>query len=248
MSQPTIRRPSPSSTTPLYLQLEALIAERITSGEWAAGEQIPPESELCELYGVSRVTVRQALARLVRRGMLTRGRGKGTFVRDAQLTAGARSVSSFTAELSDLGMRAGSRLLGLEEAAADEETAAALERDPGVPVYRIRRLRTGDDHPIAIQTTYLVAELFPGLPTLLGDDISLYALFRERFGVVPLEAAEVFRVAGVPREFAAVLEVPRGSHAFHVSRITYDGRQAFEYTVSVIRGDRYQIRLALRNP
>ena len=63
----------------------------------------------------------------------------------------------------------------------------------------------------------------------------------------PVEATEVFRVTGIPRDVAPLLEVGRGAHGFHATRVTYDGREAFEHTTSYLRGDRYEIRLSLRN-
>ncbi|MFH5823630.1 GntR family transcriptional regulator [Georgenia sp. AZ-5] len=237
-----------ASMVPLYVQVEELLLRRITSGEWEPGRRIPTEQELCVAYGVSRVTVRQALARLVRRGLLSRARGRGTFVRDHRLTATARSVSSFSQELGALGKRPGAHVLGVDTVAASADVAAAMEREPGTELFRLRRVRTADGRPIAVQTSLLVAELFPGLPGRVREDGSLYEVLATHYAVVPVEAVEVFRVLGVPSSLAPLLEVPRGSHAFSVTRVTYDGRGAFEHTSSVIRGDSYEIRLALRNP
>ncbi|WP_052436927.1 GntR family transcriptional regulator [Georgenia sp. SUBG003] len=237
----------PDSAVPLYAQLEAVLLRRVEAGEWPAGAQIPTESQLCEAYGVSRVTVRQALGRLARRGLLSRGRGRGTFVRDARLTAGARSVSSFSAELSERGMRPGSRLLDVGDVPATPEVAAALDREPGTALHQIRRVRLGDGLPIAVQTSLLVAERFPGLEAHLADDVSLYQVLRTRYGTAPVEATEVFRVTGIPKDVAPLLGVGRGAHGFHATRVTYDGREAFEHTTSYLRGDRYEIRLSLRN-
>ena len=245
---PVVPRLSQSSAVPFYLQLEDLLLKRISSGEWAPGGQIPTESELCEQYGVSRVTVRQALARLVQRGLLTRGRGKGTFVRDSRVTASARSVSSFSTELDALGMKPGAEILGIDRVRASDVIADAMNREPGTELFRLRRLRTADGQPIAVQTSLLVAEMFPGLDERLSDNTSLYELLSSQYGVGPIEAMEVFRVAGVPRDLAPLLQVARGSHAFHVVRVSFAGPAAFEHTTSFIRGDRYEIRLPLRNP
>lgn len=248
VARPAVVALDPASTVPLYAQLEGLLLRRVEAGEWPAGTQIPTESQLCAAYGVSRVTVRQALARLVHRGLLTRGRGRGTFVRDARLTAGARSVSSFSTELVGLGLHPGARVLDVAHVPADPEVAAALDREPGTDLLRVRRLRLADGQPIAIQTSLLLADRFPGLAAHITDDVSLYEVLRTRYGTVPAEATEVFRVTGMPRELAQLLDVGRGAHAFHATRVTFDGREAFEHTTSYLRGDRYEIRLALRNP
>lgn len=236
-----------SSAVPLYRQIEAVLRKRISRGEWQAGEQIPTETELCELYEVSRVTVRQALARLTRDGILTRGRGKGTFVREARLTAAPRSVSSFSDELSTLGMTPGSRVLGIDLVPASEAISTEMMIEPQTPLWQLRRLRTADDRPIGVQTSLLLADRCPGLDGLVSDDSSLYDTLKKNFGLVPIDATEIFKVTGVPRKQAELLEVAGGSHAFEVIRISYDGRGVFEHTTSILRGDRYQIRIALSN-
>jgi GntR family transcriptional regulator len=235
------------SAMPLYVQVEALLRERISGGEWRAGERIPTEEQLGAAYGVSRVTMRQALARLVDRGLLVRERGRGTFVRDTRLTAGARGVTSFTAEMAAMGVTAGSRVLGVEVAPCDPATADALAVADGTPVVVIRRLRTGGGVPIGVQTSRLLAARFPGLDGAGLEGGSLYALLRERYNVTPVEAVETFTVGGVTEADAALLEVAPGAPAFTVERVTFDARAPFERTTSVMRGDQYRIRLVLRD-
>lgn len=245
---PSLQPINPSGAVPLYVRIERLLRSRIADGEWQAGQQIPTEAELCEAYAVSRVTIRQSLARLTRDGLLTRGRGKGTFVREARLTAAPRGVSSFSTELTGLGMKPGSRVLGLERVRSSERVGAEMMLEPGTDLWELCRLRTADDRPIGIQTTLLIAERFPDLDRLVKPDMSLYQLLNKNFGLVPAEATEVFKVTGVPRSQAELLEVSPGSHAFQVLRVTYDARGVFEHTTSILRGDRYEIRIALHNP
>jgi GntR family transcriptional regulator len=237
----------PTSGLPLYLQLEQTLQQRIDSGEWVAGVQIPTEGELCEAYLVSRATVRQALARLVDRGLLLRERGRGTFVRDAGLIAGGRGVTSFTAELAELGMIAGATVLDRSVVTAGEQDVDdALQLDPEAPLLWLRRLRTGNGKPIGVQTTLLPLQRFAGIEDVDLRDRSLYAVLRETWGVVPTEAIETFTVVAADAETAKLLEVPEGTPAFHVDRLTFDAREPFEFARSVMRGDRYRVRLVLR--
>jgi GntR family transcriptional regulator len=237
-----------SNPVPLYLQLESRLADRIRSGEWSAGDQIHTEDQLIEHYGVSRVTVRQALARLVDRGLLIRERGRGTFVRDASLTAGTRGVTSFTTELAELGMHAGARILNVDTPAAPGSTVEALQLGSDTQVIRIRRIRTGDGQAIGVQTGYYPARRFPELTSINLEDQSLYALLADRYAVAPTKAVETFTVQPCSVRDAELLSVRRGACCFHVERITYDSQGPFEHALSVMRGDRYRIRLALRNP
>jgi GntR family transcriptional regulator len=239
----------PDSGAPLYLQVERNLQRRMDSAEWRPGEQIPTEAELCSAYDVSRMTIRQALARLVERGLLVRERGRGTFVRDASLTAGARGVTSFTAELAELGLAAGSRVLERSVVTVGEEQVAdALGVAADAPLLRLRRLRTGGGLPIGVQTSLLPLDRFPGLDTFDLEDRSLYGVLRETYGLMPLEAIETFTVVGVEAVDAEILEVAVGAHAFHVERLTLDGRGPFEHARSVMRADRYRVRLVLREP
>jgi GntR family transcriptional regulator, N-acetylglucosamine utilization regulator len=243
-----MRHPDPSTGVPLHMQVEDDLRERIEMGEWHAGERIPAEDQLCDAYRVSRITMRQAIGRLVDRGLLMRARGKGTFVRDAAVTAGERRVTSFTAELAQLGMTAGTSVLETGLAAADPPTALALGLVEGDRVIRIHRLRTGDGKPIGLQTSYLPETRFPGLHTVDLGDQSLYELLRSGYGVTPTEAVETFTVGGIKGRGAQLLDVPPRSCGFYVERIAYDKTGPFERAVSVMRGDRYRIRFALRNP
>lgn len=237
----------PAAGLPLHLQVEGWLLERIQSGEWQAGERIPTEEQLCAAYSVSRITVRQALGRLTDRGLLVRQRGRGTFVRDPAVTADPRRVTSLTTELEQLGLVAGGRVLDTRVVEAGAEDAEALGCGPGEPLLRVRRLRTGDGKPIGLQTSLLPAKRFPGLEEIDLTDRSLYATLRSRYGAVPREAVETFTVGRMAAADARLLDVPAHTCAFLVERVTFDHRGAFERVHSVLRGDRYRIRLRLRN-
>lgn len=236
---------SPGSPS-LYRQLEVYLTERILAGEWSANEMLPTEAELCEMYGVSRITVRQALARLASRGLVTRVRGKGTFIGDPRLTAGARTISSFTAEMASLGLKAGSRILDIS-VVTDETAAAHLDREVTDLFLRIQRLRTADGLPFGVQTTFLPADKLLGVGDLLTDDASLYGLLASKYGVVPHEAIETFTAAAMPKSAATLLDVRVGSPAFLVARTTYSTSGSFEFTSSTFRADRFNIRIVLRS-
>lgn len=249
MNQPSVSLGvDPSSGVSLYMQVASRLGERIEVGEWHAGEQLPTEDQLIDAYGVSRVTVRQALRMLVDRGLVVRERGRGTFLRDASLTAGARGVRSFTTEIAQLGMTAGSKVLELQIQPVTAQAATALGLAGDDPVVKISRLRTGDGQPIGVQTGQYPAARFAGLESVSLAGGSLYDLLQRRYGVVPAEARETFRVKGATKPMAEVLGVARGACCFHVERITYDSHGPFEYVESFMRGDRYRIHLSLRNP
>ena len=234
---------STSSRLPLYYQVEDDMRRRIETHEWKVGEQIPTETELCLKYRTSRVTIRQAVANLVNQGLVTRERGRGTFVRQPKVAAGTRGLTSFTEEMRGLGLSAGARMLETRRAPANAEVASKLRINPGDELVVVRRVRLGDSAPIGIQTAHLVAARFPGLDETKLEGVSLYQYLRDSYWLQPKEAEETFEVGPASKEVARLLDCRTGFCCFLVERITYDEDGPFEYVTSVMRGDRYRIQL-----
>ncbi|WP_069804336.1 GntR family transcriptional regulator [Thermogemmatispora onikobensis] len=247
MAEPRYRAASKSSPVPMHFQVERDMRERILNGTWKPGQQLPGEMELCNLYGVSRTTVRQALAVLVDEGLIVRERGRGSFVRDLTITAGARGLTSFSDEMAARGMHAGARVLSIGLEPSTPDMAQRLHLAAGESVVVIRRVRYANDTPIGIQTAYLPAARFPGLERADLNERSLYQYLEERYGVVPAEAVEIFAMTSISGQQAQLLQVSEGACGFHVERLTFDeAKQPFEFVVSILRGDRYRVQLFLR--
>ena len=245
MSEATYPQPDRRRPEPLWYQVEQAIRTIVKGGEWATGAQIPAEDRLCSMFGVSRITLRHALRNLEEHGLLRREHGRGTFVRSTTLVAGTRELTSFTQEMGHLGLVVGSRLLDCSLTTANAATAAALEIDEGDPVVRIRRLRLGNDAPIGIQTAQLSTARVPGFLDSGCRKARSTKRWKSATASCRVEAREVYRVAAVGAEDAALLDLAEGSPAFVVERITTDERGPFEFTVSIMRGDRYEIRSTL---
>ena len=240
-----VGRPDRSRPEPLWHQTERALRALIADGTWADGAQLPNEARLGEMLGVSRITMRHALRNMEEWGLLRREQGRGTFVRSSTVIAGVQGPMSFTQEMADRGLIAASRVLELRAARADNAVASALEVREGTALCKIRRLRSGGGKPIGIQTAYLPAKRVPGLVDIGELPSSLYITLRDRFGLIPQSALEIYRVGAVAESDAELLEVSVGSPAFIVQRITSDVRGPYEFTVSTMRGDRYEIRSKL---
>jgi GntR family transcriptional regulator len=134
----------PLKGAPLYVQVERRIEDLLLQGRYKAGDRIPPEAELVKALGVSRVTVRAGLTRLVERGLLERRRGSGTFLvrppGGARLQSGLERLESYTVHAERLGLKLDSRELSIEAVRAEPDEAAALEVPEGSPLVKVSRV------------------------------------------------------------------------------------------------------------
>lgn len=233
---------------PLYYRLQQAVRDRIAAGEWRPGDQIPTIRELGETYGVSRITVVQALHGLAREGLLTRRQGKGVFVAERKIEQGPIRLLSFTDDITRRGHHPTTRTLDLRHERASPDLATRLELTSGDPVMVLERLRLADAEPMGVQRAFLPERMVPGLADSQPIN-SLYRLLRDRYGVVPSRATETFEPVVLDRETARLLGVAPGSPAFAVERITRDrANRVFEFVRSTMRGDRYKVVLELLAP
>ncbi len=245
MSDPTFTRPDRRRAEPLWHQAEMALRALIEKGEWPAGSQIPNEDRLGAMLGISRITLRHALQNLEQAGLLRREHGRGTFVRSPNMVAGARGLTSFTSEMQSLGLAVGTQVLASDVIPAVDQVAEALDIRQGDLVLRLRRLRLGNMMPIGIQTAHLPQALVPGLEKDAGSIQSLYDTLRSHYAIMPVKANEVYRVGVVSEEDAPLIQLPAGTPAFEVERVAFTTRGPFEFTVSTMRADRYEIRSTL---
>jgi GntR family transcriptional regulator len=143
----------PLKEVPLYVQVERRIEDLLLQGRYKAGDRILPEAELVAALGVSRVTVRAGLTRLVERGLLERRRGSGTFLvrppGGARLQSGLERLESYTVHAERLGLTLDSRDLGIKAVRAEPNEAAALEVPEGSPLVKVSRALLVEGKPAA---------------------------------------------------------------------------------------------------
>ena len=144
-----------------YVRVRDYLRSLVTH-ELRVGDAIPSERLLCERFGVSRMTVRQAVDALVVEGLLEREQGRGTFVAPAKVDLQVR-LASFGEEMARRGMVASSRVIAAEEVAATPDVADALELLPGDPVHHLHRVRYADGEPMAIEQSWGPRLLVPAL-------------------------------------------------------------------------------------
>jgi len=144
-----------SSPLPLHYQLKQHLLEKIEAGEWKPNDLIPSEQELQNSFGLSRITVRQALSDLVYEGLLIRERGRGTFVAPPKMTHSPEERRSLTEFMMEKGIKPGWQIIEKGFIEANKEVAANLKLPHKTRVYRIRRLRLAAEEAIGQHTAYL---------------------------------------------------------------------------------------------
>jgi GntR family transcriptional regulator len=229
------------SSVPIYSQVERIVMDMIDSGRLSAGQRAPSEREIAETLGISRMTARAAMSKLVADGYLYSVPGKGTKMRQELL-----ELTSFTEDMRNRGLKPGARLLDIGVTdQASEKIYRTLELSVEEDLIRIHRLRTADEEPMCLETSYLPRSY---VPWLLEEDFesgSLY-LALEGHGIELARAEEHLEATVVRETESELLTVPVGSPALLIERTTYtEGDRPVEYVKSLYRGDRYRFTATL---
>lgn len=226
-----------TSPTPLYLQLQRVIRDAVRAGKLEADEALPSERDLARQLGISRVTVRKAIAGLVDKGILVQRWGSGTFIAPAMHVEQALSrLSSFTDDMTARGLRPGATVLDRSNGPSSPNESMALGISPGEPVSRLKRLRLAGDVPMAIEHAIVPARFLPD-PHIV--DGSLYAALIDR-GYGPKRALQRLHAVLLNPGQAILLQVPPASPALYIERRSFlENGEAVEFTSSYYRGDAY---------
>jgi GntR family transcriptional regulator len=229
--------------TTVHTQIEDWLAGAIATGRLAPGDRLPAEQQLAGWFGVSRMTLRHALAELARRGLVTRtvGRGGGTFIAEPKLDRDFTTLAGFSEQLRRHGMTPGARVLAATEHPAGPTTAAALQITEDDPVYGVRRIRLADGRPLVLEHSHFPAAACPDMLRCRLDG-SLYELLEVKYGQRPHRARERLEAVTASVREAEALEVEEGAPLMLVERTAYaqDGRP-LEFARDLFRGDRTRV-------
>lgn len=240
-----------SGPIPLYHQLKQWFSSRILSGELAPGEQLPDEFEICERLGVSRGVVRQAMTELEYAGMISRQRGRGTFVAIPKTAEGLISgLRGLADDAAMRGQKIDSKVLLLREVPAEDTVAEKLELRPGDPVVELERLRSLEGGPHVVVVTYLPALLVPGLVKEdFNGGTSLYRVLRDNYGLNIVSGVRRVEVAPARARQARLLGVKRGSPLMVLRSVGFtSGHRPLDYFIAYHRGDQTAFEVELRTP
>ncbi len=235
------------SHIPYYIQLMELLKEQIAHKKWQPGEQIPGEQDLGDTYNISRTVVRQALRELELEGIITRRKGKGTFVAEPKISEGlVHKLTGFYQDMVERGLKPVTRVLHQTVAPASEKVAGFLSVTPGTDVIDIQRLRYINDEPIQLVTTYIPYHIFPPLATVDLTQRSLYEFLESEGGIFLARGVRTIEAVLANETEAAWLGIERGAPLLMLDSISYgETNIPIEYYHALHRGDRSRFEVEL---
>ncbi len=230
----------------MYARIATDLRDQIGSGALPLGHRLPTEDELSRRYGVSRMTVRHAIDRLVGAGLLVRRQGVGTFVASTKVERVASRLLGFAEDALAHGLEPATEVLARGFEAAGEQDAELLGVEPSATVYRVERLRFIEGEPIGLNTVVVapefaeqlehidyVASFYNGVTAALGQEVS--------------HADQTIEATAADAATSRSLAVPETCPMLRVTRVTFldDGRRV-GLTRTLYRGDRYYLSLTIR--
>jgi len=228
----------------MYFQLKEKIIEQIKSNVLRVGDRVYSETELCEMFNVSRITAKRVLNELVQEGYIERIPGKGSFVRSSPIDHVLSTFYSFTEEIKKLGMTPSSRIINFEKITPDAELKKQLNMKSG-KVYYLRRQRLADNEVIALDHSFIPYSILGNINAEELETHSLYEILTLK-GYMPDRAIESFTASLLSDENAKLLEAEPESPTLKVYRKTYFKDQIIEYNYRYYKNNRYIYTIELK--
>jgi GntR family transcriptional regulator len=237
----------------LYIQIKDRIKERILTGKLQKGDKIPSERELCSLFEVSRITVRQAINEAVKEGLLFTVQGKGTFVADyggdLKIDQGLSQITPFKDAISNAGLSAGTKLVSHQMQPVDFILHKILNIGLEKTVLNLNLLGMANNEPFVFYQSYHEAALGMKLyrnalqkaeKQIVFSTIDLY----EEVEFMPSYADQTFEALTADQSQAEILKIQPGSPLFLITSIIYTKKNLpVEYRKAFYRGDKYKFHL-----
>jgi GntR family transcriptional regulator len=228
--------------TPRYLRIYRDLKDKIVNGTFAPGEQLPRQRELARTFGVTVVTVRQALQLLEQEELVLTRHGLGTFVAPKRMRYAVGNLRSLAQEVAAQGLALKTRVLRRELIEPHPHVAELLGIDPGDPTYAIERLRFVGPQAVVYQYTQLRPSLGESLEDIDLSDISLYDYLRDQLNIDIARAQEWIRAIQLASREATLLETDPGAAALLSERLTFSATgEAIMFDRAFMPGDRVSL-------
>lgn len=233
-----------TSRIPLHAQMEKLMRGKLSSGEWEPGRAIPSENELSRLYGVSRMTVRNVITKLVQEELLERIPGKGTYVRESKISTKALSYGGVREQLEEMGYEVTTKLISIEKKKVSDKISNLFKVSPDTLFYIIQRLRFVKGVPLSIHASYIPLHLCSELEKKDLENEQLCVILNNSYNLKRVKMIETLESVAATKKEAELLQVKTG-HPLLLLEDTIMGEDdaPFEFAKVVFRGDKYKIHL-----
>jgi len=223
----------------LYVQLYDIMKKKIEDKEWSYGLQIPNEQELCEVFNVSRTTVRSAILELVRQGYLKRQQGRGTFVSRKVESDKLTMRTTFGELMFEEGIDFSTDVLAQTIMMPVDDLSEKLNISADKHILFIKRLRKVDQKPVLIQETYIPFQI---CPPLLEEDVqknSLFELLEKKHDIHITGVRNYFTMAHLNAGDGMLLDLPESSPALFLTQHFFSGEDQIMYMRSMKRPDKF---------
>lgn len=234
----------PRSPLPLHAQAEETLRGLIKQPAYQKGALLPDEVSLARALGISRSTLRAAIARLVDEGRLDRKAGVGTRVIEPTVRFGASAWLSFTKEMAAKGVKVENYQQSARLTTLPPEASSALRVKEKSKALLVERVRGWEGRPVV----HFLSYLHPRLELTSDLDFSqpLYELIQQHSGVIAQRSQEEVLAVSADARLASLLKVPRGAPLLRRVRVVFDtGQRPIEYGVVHYRCDRFVLTLNL---
>lgn len=240
-----------NSPIPMYYQIANYLRDSIRAGLWQAGDFLPPELDLAQQFNVSRVTIRQAIAELVKDGLLSRQRGSGTVVskHSFPIVHDLSPAAVFLADLIAQGNVFTSKII--EKAVFDTPlpiVAEKLNLEPNQSVAYIKKINFINDEPISISRTWLPDDMYPGIIDTDLINNSLSSIQRTVYKIVPVSSDYWIEAIRPTETDFRMFDVKVDHPWFLVSVVAFleNGRPT-EYASTIWPGDRIRFHFQIKS-
>jgi len=235
----------PGTEKPLFKQLRDVVLQMIEEGKYKPGDLLPSERELAEEYGISRVTVRQALNSLVQDGIIFKKQGKGNFVATKRIETKLDSLLGFVEEFVIKNMKCQVSIVKQGYETAPPEIASAMQVQGASEIFLLVRHIIVEGHALGVDYTYIPRSIAYQLGEMDFRKVIIYRLLEQRG--YKLSSAEQSIIADLPStQECLLLEVTPKTPMLVRRRVAYvEGNLPVVYSKTVYRGDRYHYTLTL---
>lgn len=236
---------------PLYSQIKNNLRMQIINGAYQPLDRIPSESELTQKFGVSRITVRQALGDLEKENLIFKVPGKGSFVSGPQQKSKSfqelSRLQGFAEAMSPQGHETWNKLLGIKTVPAYREVATRLDLNEGSPVTEIRRIRYLDHEPLSLDITYLPFDLGQ---KLVHEDLAtrdIFIILENDYGIALGYADLSIEAASADNLLANLLHIAEGNPILRIERLTHThAGKPIDFEYLYCRSDNFQFRMRVQ--